>query len=1109
MLACPFGLRKMGCYMKKIWKKGISWILAGSMLFGVIGPVGRMDGTEKNTVEAAQKLATLTIDGNTLDTGENSSFRGLGAVSCSNSSRLLMDYKEEHRDEYWEIMKWLFHTKTGAGLSHIKIELGNDLDSSSGAEPATKRSAGQKANVRRGAGFMFAHDALTINPDISVDLICRGMPAWVEQAYEKSGQAGYQARYRWYKETIDAAYDKWDITFSYISANRNEKMVEKEWTKYLRKSLNTEKIQRYDYSKIKIVAADEAGAAQEMLKDSEYRNAVDVIGCHDNAYADETVRKLHSVYKKEIWLSEGASIATDSIFGANNTVDGRNTSGRKGMLDIANRIITCMSQSDMTMYEFQPAVISNYDAPDASLGRLIKADTPWSGGYSISNGLVMAMHFTNFIKKGWRFVDSGCYGGQAGQSAEGIKNNYLTAAKKSTGDYSTVLINDSDTAKTYEVAVSNVKKASSKVIVWETKSNDTDEQYDAHWLEKIGTLHPTKIGNAYVYEVTVKPYTMMTLTTTTGQTEYAKRKAKAGMGLQKEAGLSLPYTDDFEYKSAYLKRRGRTPRYTCDVNGAFEVVSQGNSNHVLCQQINKDHLGTGSDGAPVKPLTSFGDDRWKDYILSADVMLDSSENEKNYAAIIARYNASHSAVENGYQLRIYRGGSWALYSNQGKIAKGTVSGMREGRLVNLKLKVLGNKVSAYINNELAVRKTIKESPVNSGRAALASAYYKNYFDNVKVIPVQNGATHVERVDDLDSALQFSSSVSRLQSQSSRYYNGTVSVLAEKSESFSYTFTGTGISILGNNLAGAKIKVTLDGKEIDSRYAVKATEHRSAFYQLSGLEMGEHIIRVELVNEDILRIDAVEVEKEAYTAEAGRADRILLENETLELAYGESVSFGARLEPENANERIIYTTSNMAVAMVASDGRVIGNGAGEAVITASIGNGEKVSAKVIVTQLAITPRSGIRLGAGERIKLKASYVKGINKAPIKKWKSSNKKLAVVSSKGMVRAKRAGDVTITVVGNNGYKGKAVIHIRKAPYRIKAMPQSISLKAGGAKKLRCKVPSGCFATKIVYKSSSPEIAKVSKTGVIRARKAGTCRITAETYNGKTAVVAVRVTD
>lgn len=1096
----------------KIWKKGLSWILAGSMVLGVMGVLSRMNGTDRNIVKAAEKTRTLTIDGNTLDEGENSSFRGLGAVTCSNSSRLLMDYKEEHKDKYWEIMNWLFDKKTGAGLSHIKIELGNDLDSFSGAEPATKRSAGQKANVRRGAGFMFAHDALTINPDITVDMICRGMPAWVEQAYEKSEQAGFQARYRWYKETIDAAYDKWDITFSYISANCNGKAVEKDWTKHLRKALNTEKIQRYDYSKIKIVAADESdtiNVADEMLKDREYRDSVDVIGCHDSVLVDNDVKKLHSDYKKEIWLSEGSSVATDSVFGANNTADGRNTSGRDGMLDIANRIINCMSQSGMTMYEFQPAAVSYYDGSAVSQGRLIRADSPWSGCYFVSNGLVMAMHFTNFIKKGWKFVDSGCYGDgrQTEHTITNSNDNYLTAAKKSTGDYSTVITNDSKTARTYEITVSNLKKASAKVFVWETKSNDSDEEHDAHWLEKIGTLHPTKKGDTYTYEITVKPYTMVTLTTTTGQTEYAKRKAETGMGSQKDAGLSLPYTDDFEYKSTYLKRRGRTPRYTCDVNGAFEVVKQEKGNHVLRQQINKDHLGTGYEGTPAKPLTSFGDDTWKDYILSADVMLDSSENEKNYAAIIARYNAAQSIAENGYQLRIYRGGSWALYSNQGKIARGAISGMREGRLVNLKLKVLGNKVSAYINNELAVRKTIKKSPVNSGRAALASAYYKNYFDNVKVIPIKDGTTHVKRVDDLDSALQFSDSVGRLQSESYRYYGGTVSTLKEPSDAFSYTFTGTGISILGNNLAGAKIKITLDGREIESRYAVKATEHRAAFYQLSGLGKGEHTIRVELVNEDILHIDAIEIEEDVYSEDVERADRLSLKNEALELAYGESVSLGAKLEPENADERIIYTTSNMAVAMATSDGRVIGNGAGKAVITASIGNGEKVSVKVTVTQLAITPRSGIRVGAGEKVKLKASYLKGINKVSFRQWKSSDKKLATVSSKGVVHTKKAGDVTITVLGNNGYKGRVVVHIRKAPYRIKALPQIVSLKAGRTKKLRCQMPSGCFSKKIAYRSSNPEIAEVSKTGVIRAKKAGNCRITVETYNGKSASVAVRV--
>ena len=176
---------------------------------------------------------------------------------------------------------------------------------------------------------------------------------------------------------------------------------------------------------------------------------------------------------------------------------------------------------------------------------------------------------------------------------------------------------------------------------------------------------------------------------------------------------------------------------------------------------------------------------------------------------------------------------------------------------------------------------------------------------MKVIPIKDGTTHVKRVDDLDSALQFSDSVGRLQSESYRYYGGTVSTLKEPSDAFSYTFTGTGISILGNNLAGAKIKITLDGREIESRYAVKATEHRAAFYQLSGLGKGEHTIRVELVNEDILHIDAIEIEEDVYSEDVERADRLSLKNEALELAYGESVSLGAKLEPENADENYLY------------------------------------------------------------------------------------------------------------------------------------------------------------------------------------------------------------
>lgn len=106
----------------------------------------------------------VTVDGNTVNKDEGTVWRGLGVVTGNNSSRLLMDYKTQNPDAYWEIMNLLFKPDYGAGLSHVKIEFGTDVNSSSGTEPCIMRSADEAADVTRGAGFMFAADALVHKP---------------------------------------------------------------------------------------------------------------------------------------------------------------------------------------------------------------------------------------------------------------------------------------------------------------------------------------------------------------------------------------------------------------------------------------------------------------------------------------------------------------------------------------------------------------------------------------------------------------------------------------------------------------------------------------------------------------------------------------------------------------------------------------------------------------------------------------------------------------------------------------------------------------------------------------------------------------------------------
>lgn len=1124
--------------MRKKIKKMVTAALTAALVTSTLG--GSMM-YKKNGVSAADKInknesgKAIKIDGDTANKNIQTAYRGIGAVSCNGTSRLMMDYKEKNPEAYWEIMKWLFDKEEGAGLSLVKVELGCDLDTSSGAEPATKRSEDEKANVNRGAGFMFAHDAQSINPDVEVDMLCWAMPEWVSEEYEVNNKKGFQARYKWYKETIDAVYDTWNVKVNYVSANKNEKELEIDWTIYLANALKSEKNGRYDYSKIKIVAADETDKmyiADKMLKNKKYRDAVDVLGFHYNSYMSKNVLKLNKEYGKEIWFSEGTSVATDSIFGHNNTIDNVSTSGTNGMLDVANRIIIGYGMSNMTMYEFQPSVAAFYDGSVYFPKQLITANKPWSGYYEIGNGLIMTMHFTNFIKKGWQYITSGCYGDgtQSNHCITDTKDDYLTVASPDTGDYSTVITNDSAKERSYTVNVSNLAKAGEKVNVWETRSSNQGENYDAGWLNHIGTITPELKNGSYAYKITVKPYSMVTLSTTEGQKSYAERKKETSANDNSlNETLVLPYSDDFEYSDEFLRERGNAPLYTSDLNGAFEVETLDNGNKVLMQKINEDILPDAWGSMPDDATTSFGDDTWKDYSLSADVMLDASEKGKNYAGICARYN--NTSNDNGYWLMVYRDGTWRLSGNKGKVASGKITGFKEGRWINLKLSMKENVLTAYINGKEVANKKITSSPVNSGRAALKSAFKRNMFDNIKVEQVSGGVDSIRRISDLSDEVKCSDNVKREQSLSYTSYGRSLSKLTKKGDSISLEFEGTGIAILGNNYAGPKFDVILDGTKKETSYALKDTDARCAFYSINGLEYGKHMIELKLSNNEQLDVDAFEISgkknelsensdvtsiKFAQTKNTMQYGDVLnLENQVLtKSSEKDTQSTDGEVEKvdkaQAENTKIVYTSSDIAVASVSQNGMVYANGAGKATITASA-NGVSESFEVNVAKLEVTPSAGIRVGAGEKVSLEAKLKNGkVSETDKIKWSADDKskvKISVSSDgKATIKTNKKGDVTITAAYGE-YSTKTVIHIKRAPSKIIPDEKSMTLKKGKKRKIGYELPTGSMSSKITYKSSNKIIATVSSEGVVKAKKKGNCTITLRTFNGKSAKVKIKV--
>lgn len=103
-------------------------------------------------------------------------------------------------------------------------------------------------------------------------------------------------------------------------------------------------------------------------------------------------------------------------------------------------------------------------------------------------------------------------------------------------------------------------------------------------------------------------------------------------------------------------------------------------------------------------------------------------------------------------------------------------------------------------------------------------------------------------------------------------------------------------------------------------------------------------------------------------------------------------------------------------------------------------------------------------------------------------SSNKKVATVTSGGLVKAVKKGKAVITVA-NNGVKKTFTVTVKNP----KLNKKSVTLKKG--KTFKIKVTG--LVGKAKFKSSKKKVAKVSKTGKITAKKKGKATITV-TANG-----------
>ena len=877
----------------------------------------------------------VSIDGNNnASTNVNGlTFKGFGVLSANGTSALLMDYKSEHPEQYAELLRILFGG-TRPIMTHVKIEMGNDRNNSTGPDPATMRLSNEAANVKRAPGFQLAADAKKLNPNLRVSILRWNAPGWVKTNDDV---------YTWYKNTILAAYRAYGYMVDYVNPGVNESAPDLTWTKDFTNRVKTDAsgfastTEQSLFNAIEVVISDEAGIGTfggSMISDTALRSAVAVAGYHYNTDDDGSgnFKMLAERYDKEVWNSEAQATFSNSAFRPNNntkdpSVAGTGIGGSGSPLEMGNTIIKGFVNSRRTHFVYQPAIGSFYEGGQYSFKELLSARDPWSGWIHYDAGLAILRHFSWFAKTGWengsntagiwRVIAQSSATGATGTNPVNGRNgspSYITLASPDKRDFSTILMNDSESARTYKLTPSNMAYAGTPSLeIWETRAADAGAAFNANYLRYLCSVPADSSG---AYTVVVKPYSVVTVTTlvNTASAELNTPLPVEGTrtvldtdatGAVQNTSDKILYADDFDYSSkmvpvigadgqitgmeSYVTSRGGAqsviPRFTCDRNGGFEAyMAGGSAGYVLRQQVDQAAAGLGGTWNNGDPITAIGDNRWLNYKASVDVSFEnnSTQSGKNYASIGARQQGgSNSHYTNGtpYFLKFTFDGGWQFLVDGSSVSSGNVVSGAGGITIagfkatydtwhNLGIQVVDQKVTLYLDGTMLATYT-DTKPRLSGRVDLASGYYYTRFDNLKVETVDGSSPYYsELLDDLEvmdlapkpaTKLVYGGSWSHVNGQGMYDYQRSLSTSAASGATLKYTFTGTGIDILGPNDGSAKLEVTVDGTVSSASASTMASAELYQTYALRGLAAGSHAVQFKVLSGTLV-VDAVGVVK---------------------------------------------------------------------------------------------------------------------------------------------------------------------------------------------------------------------------------------------------------
>ena len=234
-----------------------------------------------------------------------------------------------------------------------------------------------------------------------------------------------------------------------------------------------------------------------------------------------------------------------------------------------------------------------------------------------------------------------------------------------------------------------------------------------------------------------------------------------------------------------------------------------------------------------------------------------------------------------------------------------------------------------------------------------------------------------------------------------------------------------------------------------------------------------------------------------------------------IEMGQTLNMADQLTVTNGNIKDVkWTSSYEAAAKIDKNGKITTVGAHNTTITATL-NGAKATCKLSITSkkdvievksVKLNKTSINSMNVGEELTLTATVKVTPDKSGnrVVKFTSSDPSVVSVNEKsGKLKALKASnkEITITATSIVDSNKKVTCKIKKIlqPVKTIKVSEDSELNVGDTKTLKAEVlPIDASNKKVKWTSSNTSVATVSSTGVVKAKKAGTAKITVTAQDG-----------